>query len=121
MRVSRTLKGDRVCSECVLEPRHMNAKISHLEEGQIVAARTTVDGVEYAVVAVGPEVLDDRIRLAQVLRHFADRLYGGLPVILNARDESGRERFVGGGTAPGLLEESPPHLEWQTLYEDGGT
>lgn len=97
----------------------MPESFSNIEEGVIVAARAMMEGVEYVVVAVESEVLLDRIRSSQVLRHFADRLFGGLPVVLNARDEDGRERFLGCGLVADLFEESTPALEWHTLYEDG--
>ena len=90
---------------------------SDRSSGKIVVARVHVDGHEYAVVAVEPEAAADRILAAKTIRHYANRLFNGLPVILACRDGLGRSRFLGGSAADSL-QRSEPILQWKTLYED---
>lgn len=90
---------------------------SDAESGKIVAARVTIDGQEYAVVAVCFELIEDRIEAARTQMYYASRLYGGLPVVLASRDSLGRIRFNGGTVAERLSSLGHP-LEWKTMYED---
>lgn len=91
---------------------------SDISMGKIVVARVRVDGHEYAVVAVGPEVVGDRILAVKTIRHYSNRLFDGLPVLLASTDDLGRTRFLG-GIAAERLQTIELSLEWKTLYEDG--
>lgn len=93
--------------------------VTKIEEGIIVAANASLDGTEYVVVAVEFETFADRIEASRLLRHLGDRLYGGLPIVLTAHDDFGRERYLGCGAVADRFEEIRPKLEWRTLYEDG--
>ena len=90
---------------------------SDTDSGKVVAARVTIDGQDYAVVAVTLELIEDRIESARTMKYYASRLYGGLPVVLASRDALGRIRF-GGGTVGERLSALGHPLEWKTMYED---